>query len=243
MSKINNTTIIKKKQLTADDIEKLNLNQQQKLTELGAQLALKKKKEQDKLKKYNDLKNDLKKKYVNDDLSNKFSFNDENKKIREFLELNDYYFKKMNEDKEKLIEHTETLEEEQENSINELEELEEENKKKNKYWKERVTKLRHKCIYKNKIIFYLQILLISLNLITYDITINGYNSYFILSLNNVLNTFYELITYILINLFDGSYFITEKTFTLLVFIFTFIFNMCSELFSIFLSYIFQSDEL
>ena len=237
----NNKTTIKKRQLTADDIEKLNLNQQKKLTELGAQLALKKKEEDDKLKKYDELKNYLNDKYK--DSSDTFTFNDETKKIKKFLELNEFYFNKLKKEKEELKEDKKTLDEELENSIQELEDFEKATKDKDLKWSKRVVNLREKCIYKNKVIFYLQITLILLNLITYDITLNGYNSYFICGILLIISSIYNFIIYLLTNVLESIYYLTDNLMMFVVFSLTYLMNLLLELFYKMMSYVYPTDDL
>lgn len=237
----NNKTTTTKRQLTADDIEKLNLNQQNKLTELGAQLALKKKKEDDKLKKYIELKEYLCNKYKKG--PDNFTFNNHNKKIVEFLELNQFYFEKLEKDKKELDEDKKELDEELENTINELEDFEKETKNKNLKWSKRVTKLRNKCIYKNKVILYLQITLFLLNLITYDVSLNGYNSYFIIGVSFIINSFYNFILYFLTNLFESIYYLLDKIFIFMVFTFNYLINFLLDVFNKILTYALNSDDL
>jgi len=225
---MSNKTTYNKIKLTADDIEKLNLNQQQKLTELGAQLALKKKEEDDRLNKYNELKKHLKGKYSKE--NDTFSFNNENSKIKEFLDLNDHYFKKMNNEIEELKLHQETLEEDQELSIKEIEDLEEKNKKRETYWLNRVNKLRYKCLYKNKLIKILQVLLILINLITYDLSVNGYNSYVFYFTNELFNYIYYVLNLKVYYITLFLSFILNNMYLLIIYIFGSIYNLLVNLF-------------
>ena len=225
---MSNKTTYNKIKLTADDIEKLNLNQQQKLTELGAQLALKKKEEDDKLNKYNELKKYLKEKYSKE--NDTFSFNNENSKIKEFLDLNDHYYKKMDDEIKELKSHQETLEEDQELSIKEIEDLEEKNKKRETYWLNRVNKLRDKCLYKNKLIKLLQVLLILVNLLTYDITLNGYDSYVFYFTNELFNNVYYILSLKIYYITLFLSFILNNLYLILTFILGSIYNLLYNFF-------------
>ena len=80
-------------------------------------------------------------------------------------------------------------------------------------------------------------------MITYDITLNGYNSYFILGVSLIVRSFYNFIIYLLTNLFESIYYLTDNFIKLVVYVLTYLMNLLVDLFYIIVSYVYPTYEL